>query len=298
MVKWIKVAGNRRMQPSFSIFLALCACLFGCGLMPRPSEPVSMGFANRGYLARGVALPDRGAGFVRARMGDDTRFGTPALLGALQRAAARIERELPGGAPLVIGDLSTALGGDHDRHGSHRTGRDADVLFFLVDADGRSVRGSGFYAFDARGVSQLATADAPGSLKPTAYFDTARNWALVRALLLDREAPMQWMFCAGGIKARLLEYAMKNESDPEVIVRAGYVLHQPSQGNPHADHFHVRIACTARERALGCLDAGPIWPWMRNEHEKPLWEQASRLDDSTLVQALLSEPTAEQSGLQ
>ena len=40
--------------------------------------------------------------------------------------------------------------------------------------------------------------------------------------------------------------------DPRVLVRAAYVLHQPSSGNPHRDHFHVRIRCTAQERAAGC----------------------------------------------
>lgn len=277
------------MKAGFATSLTLCACLLGCGLVPKASEPMSVGFANRGYLARGVSLPDRGSGFVRARIGDDAHFGTPALVEALKRASAIVERELPGGAPLFIGDLSGPLGGDHSRHGSHRTGRDVDVLFYLVDAQGKSVRGSGFYAFDARGVSQLGTSDAPSFLDATAYFDTARNWALVRALLLDREAPVQWMFCAAGIKARLLDYAVAHEPSPEVLLRASYVLHQPSKGNPHADHFHIRIACTARERALGCFDAGPVWPWIRNEHEKPLWSEASRLDDATLVQALIGD---------
>ncbi len=142
--------------------------------------------------------------------------------------------------------------------------------------------------FDARGVSQLGAGAAPAHLSAVAYFDTARNWALVRALLADAQAPVQWIFCAAGIKQRLLAYASDHEPDPELVVRAAYVLHQPSSGNPHADHFHIRIACTARERALGCVDPGPIWPWLRNEHEKPSWP-LSRVDDATLLDALLSD---------
>ncbi|HEY6881788.1 MAG TPA: hypothetical protein VI299_27360, partial [Polyangiales bacterium] len=90
-----------------------------------------------------------------------------------------------------------------------------------------------------------------------------------------------------GIKARLLAYAMQFERDPRALLRAAYVLHQPSYGNPHRDHFHIRIACTGRERALGCQDAGPSWPWTRDAHEKP--ERAGRDDDATLLHALLDD---------
>lgn len=273
----------------FATSLTLWVCGTACGLTPKPLEAASVGFANRGWLARGAVLPDRGPGFVRAKIGDDTRFGTPLLVGLLTRAAGAVASAAPGGAPLVVGDLSAPSGGDHQSHGSHRTGRDADVLFYLVDETGRDVRGSGFYAFDARGVSQLAASGDGALNRPLiAYFDTARNWAFVRALLTDQEAPVQWIFCAGGIKARLLAYAAEHESDPTTIVRAAYVLHQPSTGNPHADHFHIRIACTARERAIGCFDAGPIWPWLRNEHEKASFTPG-RDDDAALVQALLDD---------
>jgi hypothetical protein len=113
-------------------------------------------------------------------------------------------------------------------------------------------------------------------------------------LVLDEEAPVQWIFCADGVKARLLAYAAEHEADPRALVRATYVLHQPSSGNPHRDHFHVRIACTAAERALGCQDAGPVWPWWRNSHEKPAWEGVSGNDDAALLQALLEEGSGTQ----
>jgi penicillin-insensitive murein endopeptidase len=163
-----------------------------------------------------------------------------------------------------------------------------DLLFYLTDALGRSRRGSGFYAFDARGVGFVASKSAPAS--GLAFFDTERNWALVRALVMDPQAPVQWIFCAEGVKARLLAHAAQHETDPEALVRASYVLHQPSTGNPHRDHFHVRIACTAEERMRGCQDAGPVWPWWRNDHEKPAWDDG-RNDDGALAKALLSDPS-------
>ncbi len=263
-----------------SALSSMCACT------PLPREAASVGSANRGFLWRGVALPDSGPGYLRARPGEDTRWGAPLLRDALVRAASAVARVWPGGAPLVIGDLSARHGGAHSRHGSHQSGRDADVLFFLLDAGGRSIRGSGFYAFDEFGASAVSAPGAP--VHGLALFDTARNWAFVRALLLDEEAPVEWIFCANGIKARLLHYAAQNEPDARALVRAAYVLHQPSYGNPHRDHFHVRIACTAEERARGCVDEGPVWPWIRLAHEKPAREGRGD-DDVALLEALLGD---------
>jgi penicillin-insensitive murein DD-endopeptidase len=276
-------------NPAACLVIVLLSLLFSCGPVPRPkelaAELASYGSANRGRLISGVALPDSGPGYIRAKVGEDTRWSAPLLQKALERAASSVARELPGGAPLVIGDLSARHGGPHARHGSHRSGRDADVLFYILDVHGRSVRGSGFYAFDERGASTIAAPQAP--VAGTALFDTARNWLFVRALVLDEQVPAQWIFCADGIKALLLAYAAEHERDPRALVRAAYVLHQPSSGNPHRDHFHIRIPCTASERALGCQDDGPIWPWIRLSHEKP--ERTGSEDDATLVRALLED---------
>ena len=263
--------------------ILLLFVLHGCGLAPRSRAATSVGSANHGGLEAAVALSDKGAGYVRARQQEDTRWSAPLLHELLERVSQTVARMLPGGAPLVIGDLSSRHGGRHARHGSHRSGRDADVLFYLVDARGRSIRGSGFYSFDELGASSVLDPLAP--VRGVALFDTARNWAFVRALVLD-EAPVQWIFCADGIKARLLAYAARTERDPRALVRASYVLHQPTRGNPHRDHFHVRVACTERERALGCVEAGPVWPWFRLEHEKPA-SPGPPDDDAALVHALL-----------
>jgi penicillin-insensitive murein DD-endopeptidase len=260
---------------------SVCASIwFGaCGLAPLPRSGGSLGSANRGVLLNAVELPRSGPGFVRARPDDETRFAAPALITQLRQAAAAVQAAFPGGSPLKVGDLSTRYGGNHSRHGSHRTGRDADILFFLLDEHGRSLTSSGFFAFDER-----PAAAYQGTL---VFFDTARNWALVSALL-SGDSLVQWIFCADGIKARLLAYGAAHEPDPQVLLRASYVLHQPTYGNPHRDHFHVRVACSGRERAQGCADDGPTWPWLRNEHEKPRFDGPGA-DDATLLRELLAE---------
>jgi penicillin-insensitive murein endopeptidase len=192
-----------------------------------------------------------------------------------------------------VGDLSSPAGGRHSRHGSHRTGRDVDVIFYVTDASGRSVRGRGWLAFDRFGVARETA--APGDGEPSNdlfFFDDARNWHFVRSLLTDPEASVQWIFCSRGVKARLLSYAAQHEPDPEVVFRASWVLHQPSRGHPHHDHFHVRVTCTADERLTGCYNREPIWPWLRAV-EKPADVHPAPLTDEALVEALLAPPVSE-----
>jgi penicillin-insensitive murein endopeptidase len=166
------------------------------------------------------------------------------------------------------------------------------VIFYVTDASGHSVRGRGWIAFDRFGVARET--DAPEGVTPSDelfFFDDARNWHFVRTLLLDESARVQWIFCSRGIKSRLLEYAMVHETDPRAIHRAAWVLHQPSSGHPHHDHFHVRMGCTPEERAAGCWQREPLWPWHRGaDGEKAaLGEEPAGLNDEALVEALASD---------
>ena len=241
-------------------------------------------------LRNGVALPDTGEGFVRARPGEATRYGTPRLVAALTRAFAGVAQRFPGGAPMRVGDLSSPLGGRHHRHGSHRSGLDADVIFSVTDPAGRSVRGRGWLAFNRFGAAVERLPDAPaGGLY---FFDDARNWHFARTLLLDEEAGVQWLFVSWGVKARLLDYAARHEPDPRVVERAAYVMHQPADASPHDDHFHVRIVCSPEELAAGCVNRGPMWHWLRHL-EKPAVEPGEPLTDERLIRELM-EPLAEE----
>jgi penicillin-insensitive murein endopeptidase len=245
---------------------------------------------SKGALLRGVALPNQGPGYVRARPRDPTRYGTPTLVRVLQNAARSVAEKYPGGAPLRIGNLSSPRGGRHAKHRSHRSGRDADLIYYATDALGRSVTGRGWLAFDRFGIAREGV--LPKGIETTGevyLLDEARNWHLVRTLVLDERANVQWIFCSLGIKARLLRYAARHERNPEALVRASWVLHQPSRGRWHDDHFHVRVACTVEERASGCRDDGPIWHWQRARFEKPPFDWVSDQDDAALVRALLSD---------
>ncbi len=260
---------------------------FGClGLTPDPGAPVSFGVTNRGVLRHGVAIPDQGEGFVRARPGESTRYGTPRLVSALERAFAAVSRRYPGTAPMRVGDLSSPSGGRHHRHGSHRTGRDVDVLFYMTDPSGRSLTGRGWLAYNRFGFAVERAREDDGPTGGLFLFDDTRNWHFLRTLLLDEAAAVQWLFVSRGVKARLLRYGMAHERDPRVLTRAAIVLHQPARSSPHDDHFHVRILCGERERAAGCRERGPIWPWLR-DRDKPRVLPGEPLDDEALIRAIV-----------
>lgn len=270
--------------------VCLSACLWSavfvgsaCAVATPEGVTVSRGTSNRGYLSHAVEFPDEGPGFVRARPGERTRYGTPRLIAAITRAAAAVQERVPGSEPLRVGDLSYQHGGRHPRHGSHRSGRDVDLIYYATDIEGHPVRGRGWVAYDRFGAGREPS-DRGGEIT---LFDVARNWELVRAFVLDEDAQVQWIFCSHGIKARLLEYAAAHEENTQAIFRASWVLHQPRGRNPHADHFHVRVSCGPEQRAMGCRDRGPAWPWLADAMLKNAASPA--LDDDAVIQALMGE---------
>ena len=266
------------------IITAICACVG----KPLPTgQTISIGTSDRGYLHHAISLPDRGQGYRRLRPGEETRYGTATLIEAIGSAARAVAEAFPGGYPLRVGDLSNRRGGSHERHLSHRAGRDADLVFYARDAGGMAARGAGWLQFDRYGLA--VRRDRVFS------FDEARNWHLVRTLVMDPQARVKWLFCSNDIKARLLRYAARYEPSPQAVFRATWVLHQPVRGDPHADHFHVRVGCGPSERALGCQEQAPFWPWLSDAARKAEDHAQTAASDAQLVGWLFFEEHPDQS---
>jgi penicillin-insensitive murein endopeptidase len=139
--------------------LALCATLSACFSTPTPLAPGlhgTVGVPNQGVQTEPEELPVRGEGFVRYRPMSTHYFGRPRLVHALEAAAASVARRAPGGAPLFIGDLSAKTGGRIPGHDSHRTGRDVDLLFFVMTPSGAPVPSPGFVRFEGDGLAPRA----------------------------------------------------------------------------------------------------------------------------------------------
>jgi penicillin-insensitive murein endopeptidase len=263
----------------FALFLTLsCA---GCIHAPSPFWPLrsgSVGTPSRGVLTGGAPLANESASFVRLRR-NERRYGVPRFIAAIERAASAVQETHPG-ARLTIGDLSAPHGGVLlPQHVSHRTGRDADLLFFLTTLEGASTESPGFLAVGPDGLAW----DKEGNR--FLRFDIAREWLLVRALLLDVDARVQWLFVNTNIRAMLLEWAIARGEPPYLIERAMDVMLQ--SGGPHDDHIHVRTACTEEEIATGCEPTGPPRPWLAQE----LGQDVTAHDNETsedLARALFS----------
>jgi murein endopeptidase len=186
-------------------------------------------------------LPQEGDGYLIPPKWAERglRYGTPELVGLIERAARTVQDEVPG-AVLYVADLSLRTGAFTQWHRSHRNGCDADLIFFATDDDGEpEPEPRAMSRYDAEGVAWATDEDGqPVRL----HFDTERNWALVKALLADDEAHIARIFISWPLRARLLEYAASQDEEPTLVARAAEVLAQPGDSEAHDDHMHIRIA--------------------------------------------------------
>jgi penicillin-insensitive murein DD-endopeptidase len=261
-----------------SAFLAV-----GCGRAPTPLAPQmggSIGMPHRGVLTNASELPREGEGYKwLVREGrDDRHFGIPRFVSAIERAAAKVAKERPG-ATLGIGDLSTKRGGQLLPHLSHRTGRDADLLLYVVTPEGAPVESPGFIHVGNDG---LAWDEKNGRFL---RFDVERQWLLIKALVEDPEARIQWIFSSTNVKALVIDWARARGESPEVIVRAMEVMVRPQPGGEHDDHVHIRTACTPAEVVSGCELTGPKRAWIDS---RDLWTLEAPPSDDELAQFLLT----------
>jgi penicillin-insensitive murein endopeptidase len=239
-----------------AVFSALT--LAGCFGTPTPLAPGlagSVGWPHHGVQTDAVELPDAGVGFVRYRARDGHYWGQPELVLGIQEAAARVDAEFPGGEPLVVGDLSARFGGKIARHHSHRSGRDVDLLWYLTRLDGTPVRSTSFVPISGA---------HPGRLSRHGYvqLDTAREWALIAALLSSPYLDVQFLYSSKAVEALVLEHARAIGVDPALIERAADVMLEPADSLPHDDHLHLRIACSRERSVAGCEGGGPAWSWL------------------------------------
>ncbi|MBI4425287.1 MAG: penicillin-insensitive murein endopeptidase [Elusimicrobia bacterium] len=205
---------------------------------------------RRGHLRNPAQLPLEGLGFRFIREFRNASFGTDDLISGLLETCARLKEADPEMPPLAVGDLSGPRGGRIALHRSHRNGRDADLVFFWTDEDGKPVPADEFVRFDARGQAVHRGRRI--------LFDARRNWALVRELLTNPRfgERVKYIFVYGPLKRRLLEYAQREEGDLFLVEKAWLLLQQPGRrAGKHDNHFHLRITCSADELLDGCRDS-------------------------------------------
>lgn len=250
-------APDVRASVAACVLVALAGALSGCASLGGVTDGTSLsrGYSNDGVLRNATPIPPRGEGYLVPqtwRLRGNT-FGTDELVGLVARSAARVALEIPG-STLYVADLSPRYGGATQWHRSHQTGRDADLLFYALDEQGRPAAPPGrMRRFGDDGWT------LPAEGKPRLRFDAPRTWALVRALLEDGGGTgAQYLFISIPLRAMLLAEARAQGASTELLARAEALLVQPADSAPHDDHLHLRIYCPANDRALGCRDRGPL----------------------------------------
>jgi penicillin-insensitive murein endopeptidase len=187
-------------------------------------------------------------------------WGTRDLVALIKRSAARLRRLAPD-AVLGVADLSPRRGGPSRWHRTHKHGEDVDLLFFWTDAKGRPVpHGPSMVPFDCDG--RGAAKDEAGNAVPALRFDVARTWALVRALVEDREDIVTDILISRCLRGKLLEHAQASKAPRGVVAKAARLMRQPRFA-PHNDHIHVKIAgsperCTAPPASAPASAPAPV----------------------------------------
>lgn len=200
---------------------------------------LTVGAPNSGFQIRAKKLRNSTNLWIQKKSRNKT-YGHPALVLMLKRTAKQIARQTPGSV-LLLGDLSSEHGGRLYGHRSHQSGRDADIGFFVTDPKGKPLNAKKLRVFRASGRAK------DGS---PLLFDDYRNWLLIQLWLKDTRAQLQYVFVARHLRRRLLDFAKARPAFRKYVDRAAKFMRQPSNGLPHDDHFHVRIACPERQQDL------------------------------------------------
>lgn len=225
------------------------------------SHSRSIGGPRDGRVEGAIALPESGPGFRSNpnRPNENAFYGTVEVVQALVRAAAVVHEEL--GGELTINDIGFEAGGPIAHHGSHRAGRDVDVLFYLIDHANEPIRSVGaFLDPTGRGFDFKDLSDPSDDV--LVQIDLPRTWRFIQALL---EGPhgdqVQRIFVAEHVRTLLLRHAERSRAPPAIRERFGQITCQP--GYPHDDHLHIRFFCSLDDIEGGCEDSAPIYPWRR-----------------------------------
>jgi len=236
--------------------LAVALVLAGCAELGVVTDgtSISVGKASRGYLVQGTRLPDKGIGYTTRDvwLARDNRYATDEMIDLITGVSRRMHARIKD-VKIVIADLSAKGGGSGAKsspfHRSHQSGRDADFVPYMRDADGKPFEPDAMHVFDAHGKAK----DGSGIT-----LDVPRTWLLVKELINAPEAPVQFIFMYEPLALLLLDHAKQIGESDVVIAKARKALKQPGDSARHDDHMHVRVYCSDDDREYGCVDMGPM----------------------------------------
>ena len=230
----------------------------------------SIGDTRDGYLINGQPVPSPSLAMrqLPVQYERGIAFGTAKLIGLLADTAGAMKKKYPK-TQMVLGNLGLREGGDIPYSVSHNSGRDADIGFYLTDAEGNYAQLDNLYKIN-RHFKTVGT-------NSVYSFDIEKNATLVETLLMHPTIRIQFIFVAKHLRSALLrELIARNGADaphpnPDIIERFEQSVQNQSA---HDDHFHIRIYCSDEDLCAGCVDRSVIHPW--HEDPAPKIEQCVR----------------------
>jgi penicillin-insensitive murein endopeptidase len=198
--------------------------VFGLTTTPMPGPAQAIGGYAKGCLAGAVELPADGSNWQVMRPSRNRAWGHPAMIGFLERFAAKAaaEAQWPG---LLVGDIGQPRGGPMlTGHESHQIGLDADI--WLTAMPNRRL------SMEERDNLPAVNLVAASGLK----VDPA-TWRLAQHRRLLEAAAR-----SPGVDRIFVNPAIKRELCREAGADRGWLrLIRPWWH--HMRHFHVRLAC-------------------------------------------------------
>lgn len=193
----------------------------------------------KGCYSGGMQLAPAGPHWQVMRLYRNRNWGTPMLVGFLERFAAKASA-VTGWPGILVGDMSQPRGGPMlTGHSSHQLGIEADI--WLRPMPKRRLRP---HEVETLRSTDLLRRDRK-DVDPAVY--TRAHYELLRTAASDPAVAR--VFVNAAIKKALCRDA-GNEPQKD---RAWLAKIRPAIG--HSYHFHIRLACPAGQ--AGCVDQAP-----------------------------------------
>ena len=223
---------------------------------------LSVGTVTEGFLVNSSPLPrpHPHLHILPRQFERHLLYSSDEMVALLEDAAAHLGEVYPD-AVIPLGNFGRQGGGSIPHSVSHNSGRDGDIGFFVLDADGNPTSSPGLLSMDSDGWHIGAEPEDSEESQVILQFDVSRNWRLIEGLLQSNAAELQYIFVSNPLRRMLLEEARRQGASTATIRKASALLVQPGgMARPHDDHFHLRIHCTPRDFAAGCRENGRRGP--------------------------------------
>ncbi len=181
---------------------------------PKSLGSVSVGFVEEGRMINAMPFPEGEAWTVVV---PESCWTTQETADAITGAARQVRAWFPHGAPVRVGQVSSAEGGYLPPHISHQNGRDVDVGLFYPGPEPYRIK------------------------ERETVMDVAMNWAFAKAILMNGD--VQFILLDKRVQKVLYDYALaqgENKQWLDSLFHAGprsMFFH----ARKHRDHFHVRL---------------------------------------------------------